>query len=517
MLTSAPNTAALIIEWSSRAVIIAPFQVDWGAGVFDLITTLNDLVWSSALVYLCLGAGLYFTLRTRFVQFRTLRLMVRSLRTSHESHAGVSSFQALAISLSGRVGTGNIAGVATAIAFGGPGAVFWMWVVALLGASTSFIECTLGQIYKEKDPRGEYRGGPAFYIEKALGWKWYAWIFAIATVVATGLLLPGVQANAMVAAVNGAFGIDPAVVAAIVVALLAFIIFGGVKRIAHFSQLVVPFMAIGYVLTAVVVLALEAERIPDMFMLVFKSAFGMEAGFGAVFGSAIQWGVKRGIYSNEAGQGTGPHPAAAAEVDHPARQGFVQAFSIYVDTLFICTATALMILSTGMYNVVAPDGSFLVHGLPGVEAGPAFTQAAIDAAANGLGSPLVAVTLCFFSFTTLVAYYYIAETNVAWINRSVHRTWLVFALKVGMLVAVGHGAMQTASLAWALGDLGVGIMAWLNLIAILLIQRPALAALRDFETQIASTTRPVFDPAALGIQNAELWYEIERAPVRVNN
>lgn len=479
----------------------------------EWVNTLNALVWSPPLIYLCLGAGLYFTIRTRCVQIRGFGLMLRSLRSSHPSHAGVSSFQALAISLSGRVGTGNIAGVATAIAFGGPGAVFWMWVVALLGASTAFIESTLGQIYKEKDPRGEYRGGPAYYIEKAMGQRWYAWIFAVATVIATGLLLPGVQANSIVTAAHSAFGLDPVIISAVILALLAFIIFGGIRRIALFSEVIVPLMAVGYVLTALIVLAINAEKIPEMFALIFNSAFGTEAGFGAMIGLAIQWGVKRGIYSNEAGQGTGPHPAAAAEVDHPARQGYVQSFSVYIDTLLICTATALMLLSTGAYNVQAPDGVMLVNGLPGVEAGPRFTQAAIDSVHDGFGSYFVAIALFCFSFTTIIAYYYIAETNVAWINRTVHRPWLTFVLKLGLLASVGYGSVQTASVAWGLGDLGVGLMAWLNIIAILIIQRPALLALRDFESQIAHTDHPVFDPDALGISQAGLWHEIERSPV----
>ncbi len=470
-----------------------------------LISAINSYVWSPALVYLCLGVGLYFSIRTRFMQVRSVGEMIRLMFRGKSSAAGVSSFQALTIALSGRVGTGNIAGVATAITFGGPGAIFWMWMVAFLGASTAYVESTLAQIYKEKDDNGQYRGGPAYYIEKAMGQRWYAWIFAVATVVAMGVLLPGVQANSIASGLTTAWGIDPAVTAALIVITLGFIIFGGVKRIAHFAEFVVPFMALAYVLVALVIVLLNVERVPEMFRLIFASAFGLEAGFGAVLGLAVQWGVKRGIYSNEAGQGSGPHAAAAAEVSHPAKQGYVQAFSVYIDTWLVCSATAFMLLVTGTYNVQHPDGSMLVNALPGVEAGPGYTQAAVESVLPGFGSIFVALALTLFAFTTIVAYYYIAETNVAYINRRVHRPWLVFALRLLMLCAVTYGAVRTASAAWDLGDIGVGVMAWLNIIAILILQKPALVALRDYERQKKEGLDPTFDPEKLGIRNADYW------------
>ncbi|MCK0510604.1 alanine/glycine:cation symporter family protein [Aromatoleum buckelii] len=470
-----------------------------------LISTINSYVWSPALVYLCLGVGLYFSIRTRFMQVRSVGEMIRLMFSGKSSEAGVSSFQALAIALSGRVGTGNIAGVATAITFGGPGAVFWMWMVAFLGASTAYVESTLAQIYKEKDDNGQYRGGPAYYIEKAMGQRWYAWIFAVATVIAMGVLLPGVQANSIASGLTTAWGIEPAVTAALIVITLGFIIFGGVKRIAHFAEFVVPFMALAYVLVALVIVLLNVERVPEMFRLIFASAFGLEAGFGAVLGLAVQWGVKRGVYSNEAGQGSGAHAAAAAEVSHPAKQGYVQAFSVYIDTWLVCSATAFMLLATGMYNVRHPDGSMLVEALPGVEAGPGFTQAAVESVMPGFGSIFVALALALFAFTTIVAYYYIAETNLTYINRKVHRPWLVFVLRLLMLCAVTYGAVRTASAAWDLGDIGVGVMAWLNIIAILILQKPALVALRDYERQKKAGLDPTFDPEKLGIHNADYW------------
>jgi AGCS family alanine or glycine:cation symporter len=327
----------------------------------------------------------------------------------------------------------------------------------------------------------------------------------VSTVIATGLLLPGVQANSIASGLSNAWGIDKAVSAAVVVILLGFIIFGGVKRIAMFAEIVVPFMALAYILVAMVIVLINITAVPDMVMLILSSAFGFDAGFGAMLGLAVQWGVKRGVYSNEAGQGTGPHPAAAAEVAHPAQQGYVQAFSVYIDTLLVCSATAFMLMSTGMYNVKAPDGTMLYEGLPGIEAGAGYTQAAVETMLPGFGSTFVALALFFFAFTTIVAYYYMAETNIAYINRKVHRPWLSFVLKIGIMVAVTYGSVRSAGVAWDLGDVGVGLMAWLNIIAILILQRPALLALRDYEAQKKSGAEVSFDPVKLGIRNAAFW------------
>ena len=485
----------------------------------SIVDTLNGFIWSNYLIFLCLGAGAFFSILTRFVQVRMFREMCRLLLSGKSSDKGISTFQALAVSLSGRVGTGNIAGVAAAIGFGGPGAVFWMWVVAFLGASTAYIESTLGQIYKEVD-EGQYRGGPAYYIEKAMGQKWYAWIFAITTIIATGLLLPGVQSNSIGNAVELAIGSGQMVETAVgtlsttkivtafaVVTMLGVIIFGGVKRIASFTQVVVPFMALTYVLAAVGIVILNIGELPGVVALIFRDAFTPMAGVGA----AIGWGVKRGVYSNEAGQGTGPHAAAAAEVQHPAQQGLVQAFSVYIDTLFVCSATAFMILITGAYNVHGGDAAFLVQNLPAdIQANsPAFTQFALDQAIPGFGKPFVAVALFFFAFTTLLAYYYIAETNVAYIHRTIKVPGMVFVLKVALMASVFYGTVKTANLAWGLGDIGVGLMAWLNIVGIIIIffmSKPALKALRDYETQRnAGVENYTFDPKALDIKNADFW------------
>lgn len=485
----------------------------------ELVDSINGVVWSNALIYLALGAGLFFSVVTRFVQVRLFREMIRLLFSSRESDRGISSFQALAVSLSGRVGTGNIAGVAAAIGFGGPGAVFWMWLVAFLGAATAYVESALGQIYKEEDD-GQFRGGPAYYIEKAMGQKWYAWVFAITTIIAVGVLLPGVQSNSIGNAAELAFGgqslVDTAVgtvsytkliTAVVVVAVLGTIIFGGVKRIAHVTQVIVPIMALGYVVMAIAIIGMHLAELPAVFMMIVTDAFTPMAGVGA----AIGWGVKRGVYSNEAGQGTGPHAAAAAEVQHPAQQGLVQAFSVYVDTLFVCSATAFMILITNQYYVTGVDAA-LSGGLLATDVqanSPAFTQYALESVMGGFGKTFVAVALFFFAFTTLLAYYYIAETNVAYIRRSLRFPGELTILKLALMASVFYGTVRTADLAWGLGDIGVGIMAWLNIIGILILffmGAPAIKALKDYEAQRkAGVTEYSFDPDALGIKNADFW------------
>ncbi|MGZ0878820.1 alanine/glycine:cation symporter family protein [Priestia megaterium] len=470
----------------------------------QFVTSLNNVLWSTPVIYGCLAIGLFFSILTRFLQVRHLKDMIMLMFQGKSSEAGVSSFQALSLALSGRVGTGNIAGVATAIAFGGPGAVFWMWAVAFIGASSAFIESTLAQIYKVKQD-GQYRGGPAYYIEKGTGMKWYGILFAIAALVAMSILMPGVQSNSIALGIDNAFGVSPTVTAVGLVIILAFIIFGGVKRIAGVAQFVVPFMALGYIILALIIIAMNISELPGVIALIFKSAFALDSAFGGIVGLAVSWGVKRGIYSNEAGQGTGAHAAAAAEVSHPAKQGLVQAFSVYIDTLFVCSATAFMILFTGMYNTERPGGSFIISNLPGVEAGPGFTQAAIETVLPGFGAGFVAVALFFFAFTTIMAYYYIAETNIAYLTRGKNGKWAMFALKLVLLGATFYGSVKQASLAWALGDVGLGIMVWLNLIAILILAKPALVALKDYEAQKKQGVDPVFDPVKLGIKNADYW------------
>lgn len=485
------------------------------------IDFLNGVIWSPALIYLCLGAGLFYSILTRFAQVRHFKEMWSLLFNSTPSEKGISSFQALAVSLSGRVGTGNIAGVAAAIGFGGPGAVFWMWVVAFLGASTAYAESTLGQIYKIND-NGQYRGGPAYYFEKGLRMKWLGVLFALASIIACGVFLPGIQANSvgnavaqvfgpgdLISTTFGEVGTTKMVALAVILVVLAFIIFGGIKRIANFTQVIVPFMALGYIIMALIVVFLNLEQVPSIFAMIVSDAFTAQAGFGA----AIGWGVKRGVYSNEAGQGTGPHAAAAAEVQHPAQQGLVQAFSVYVDTLFVCTATALMILLTQQYNIqgALPDGQFITQNLPAdvIIASPAFTQMALQSIFGNFGSAFVGIALFFFAFTTILAYYYIAETNVAYLRRALKLHVPLTFVKLLIMFMVAYGTVNTAGYIWNLGDVGVGLMAWLNIVGIIVIffmARPTMKALKDYEDQKAAGVEEyTFDPKALGIEGADFW------------
>lgn len=493
----------------------------------NFINTLNGIIWSPALVYLCLGAGLFYSIMTRFVQVRMIREMVNLMFSKTKSADGISSFQAFVVALANRVGVGNIAGVAAAIGFGGPSAVFWMWVVAFLGASTAYAESTLAQIYKERDPiTGQYRGGPAYYFEKGLGQKWYAILFAIAAIISCGVFLPGVQANGVVSAVtritgDGAMmnfagidvGTNRVIVMAVVVALLAVIVIGGIKRIARVAELVVPFMALGYIILALIIMVTNLDKIPAVFGLIMSDIFNPMAGLGA----AIGWGVKRGVYSNEAGQGTGPHHAGAAEVQHPAQQGLVQAFSVYVDTLLVCSATAFMILTMGTYNVQnEKTKEFIVQNVdPSIaEIGtPAFTQMALETTFGSYGNHFIAVAIFFFAFTTILAYYYIAEVNVAYLTRRMTAGTQKLAAwfpKISVLLLVAYGSLNSAGYIWNMGDIGVGMTAWLNIVGILLMfafmSKPTLNALRDYEEQKkAGVTNYTFDPVKLGIKGATFW------------
>jgi alanine or glycine:cation symporter, AGCS family len=478
----------------------------------SFVNSLNGILWSAPVIYTLLGVGLIFSIMTRFLQVRHIKEMVRLMFEGKSSKAGVSSFQALTIALSGRVGTGNIAGTATAIAMGGPGAVFWMWAIAFIGASSAFVESTLAQIYKVKQD-GQYRGGPAYYIEKGIGIKWFAVLFSVSALLAMSVLMPGIQANSIASGLNNAFGMSPVITGLIIVLLLGLIIFGGVKRIATVAQYVVPFMALAYILVSLIIVIMNLSELPGVIKLIFESAFALDSAFGGIVGMAISWGVKRGIYSNEAGQGTGAHAAAAAEVSHPAKQGLVQAASVYIDTLLVCSATAFMILFTGMYNTANPDGGFITENLKGVEAGPGFTQAAVDTVLPGFGAGFVAVALFFFAFTTIMAYYYMAETNIAYLARGKNSKVAMFLLKVVILAASFWGAVKTAELAWALGDVGLGIMVWINMIAVVILAKPALLALKDYEEQKRQGLDPVFNSKKLGIKNADYWeteYKVDK-------
>ena len=453
-----------------------------------IVSQINGIVWNPGLVVLLIAAGLYFSFRTRFVQVRRFGLMIRSLFGKKAGNRGISSFEAFCVALSGRVGTGNIVGVATAIAFGGPGAVFWMWVVSFFGASTAFVESTLAQLYKFPHHSG-YRGGPFSFIEHGLKQRWLGVAFAVVTLIACGIFLPTVQANGVSSAVGNAFPV-PALTTGIALAvLLGLVVFGGVKRIARVASIVTPFMALAYMVLALVVIAFHIHDVPAVLASIVSNAFGINPVCGGIIGSTIAMGVKRGIFSNEAGQGTGAIVSAAADVSHPAQQGLAQAFSVYVDTLLVCTATALMILTSGSYNILdAKTGEMLYAGAPELANNYVnFTQSAVDSVFAGFGSRFISIAMVFFAFSTIMAYYFHAESSILYLfhdRESRKEKLAVRLLQAVMLAAVVFGAVREADLIWQLGDIGVGIMAWLTVIALLLLCPKAIRALREYEKSI---------------------------------
>ena len=469
----------------------------------------DDFFWSRVMIYGCLLAGVYFSILMKFPQVRLIKDMVNQLFSGKSSETGVSSFQGFAMALGGRVGTGNITGVASAIFFGGPGAVFWMWAIAFLGAGSAFIESSLSQVWKD-EVHGEYRGGPAYYMEKGLKSRWLGAAFAILTIFGCGMALPGIQSNAFGQAAAHSMNIDPWISGFVYTVLIAYVVLGGGRRIAKTAERIVPFMAIAYIILAFVILFAHAEKIVGIFQLIFSCAFNMNAAYGAVFGLAIQWGVKRGIFSNEAGQGTGAQASGAAEVSHPAKQGLVQAFSVYVDTLFVCTATAVMILATNAFNVADPAnvGGFLVEFLPGIEKSN-FTQEAVNVILPGFGGTFVAIALFFFTFSTVLAYAFYADSSIAYLfknnaNGAGYKYGIVF-VRLAVIATTFIGSVSSVDVVWNFGSAAVGAMAWFNIIVIVLLTKPGIATLKDYEAQKKMGLDPVFVPSRCGIKNAEIW------------
>ncbi|KOS61659.1 alanine:cation symporter family protein [Lysinibacillus agricola] len=467
-----------------------------------VVDAINSIVWSYALIGLILVVGIYFTFSTRFIQIRHFKEMIKRTLDRSVSKNNVSSYQALLMSIAGRVGIGNIAGVATAIGLGGPGAIFWMWVMAFIGMATSFFESTLGQIFKEK-VGDEFRGGPAYYLSKGLGKKWVGSLFAITIAFAYGFLLTGIQANGITASFSTAFNIKPIFTAVFVCILVSAVIFGGVKRFAKFSEVVVPFMALAYILIALIIVVMNISQLPDIIALIFSSAFGTQETFGGLIGAAIAWGVKRGIYSNEAGQGTAPHAASTADVSHPIKQGLVQGMGVFIDTVIVCSATAFMILITGKYNVENTAGGYIVNQIGNVEIGVGYTQLAVDSVFQGFGNVFVAIAVFFFAVTTLLFIAYVAETNIVYIfgDNAMHKN----ALRIIVILSTFYGGMVSANLIWSIADIGVGLITWINVIGIFLLRKPVLRALKDYEQQKALGVDPVFNPTKLGIKNATFW------------
>jgi len=456
--------------------------------VTDLINLMNDLLWGSILVYLLVGVGIYFTVRLGFIQFRHFGHMFSVLRNSRKADsAGISSFQALCTSLAARVGTGNMAGVAVALTAGGPGAIFWMWLIAMLGMATSFAESTLAQLYKTRDNDGNYRGGPAYYMEKGLGMRWMGVLFSIFLIIAFGLVFNAVQANAIASAMNTAFDLERSYVGVGIVVISAFVIFGGIRKIARTAEIIVPIMALAYLAIAIYVMLMNIEKVPEVLALIFKSAFGLQeaaaGGLGYAIAQAMINGIKRGLFSNEAGMGSAPNAAASATPypPHPASQGYVQMLGVFVDTIIICTATAALILLSEQL-------------VPGSDVtGIALTQAALEEHVGSWGAIFVAVAILFFAFTSIVANYSYAETNLLFLEHNHASGMLIFRLLV--LGMVMFGALGELPLVWTLADVSMGLMAIVNVIALFMLSGVVVWLAKDYNAQRRAGKLPTFDPS----------------------
>ena len=436
----------------------------------NIINAVNDVLWTYILIAMLIGCAVYFTWRTRFVQFRNLREMLRLLTESapksNDGKRQVSSFQAFAVSIASRVGTGNLAGVATAIAVGGAGAVFWMWVIALLGSVNAFVESTLAQLYKRKD-KDSFIGGPAYYMQYGLGKRWMGVLFAVLIAITFGFAFNSVQSNTICAAWEHAFGIDHTWMGIALTATTLIIIFGGIHRIAAVSSWLVPIMAVGYIILALGVVIYNIAEIPAVLGYIFRSAFGWEQALGGGMGAAVMQGIKRGLFSNEAGMSSAPNVAATASVSHPVKQGFIQALGVFTDTLVICTCTAFIIL------VSNPSSDASLSGIQ-------LTQAAFTEQIGSLGAVFVAVAILLFAFSSIIGNYYYGESNIRFISRRPIYLW-IYRVLVGAMVMCG--AMMSLDLAWSFADVTMGLMTICNLIAIVLLSRQVLWLLRDYTTK----------------------------------
>ncbi|HCB44226.1 MAG: sodium:alanine symporter [Pseudomonadales bacterium] len=467
-----------------------------------MLSALSDLLWSKVLIALLVGIGIWFTFATRFVQFRYFGKMFGILTANHHEADGrhLSSFQALILSVAGRVGGGNIAGVAVAITLGGPGAIFWMWVVGLMGMATSFIECTLAQVYKTAEPDGAYRGGPAHYIERGLGsnWKWLAVIYSILLLVTFGIGFIALQSYAVATSLKDAFDI-PLYYSGIGLALVVgLIIFGGVKRIAQVAEVLVPIMAGGYLLIAIVVLGLNFTEIPATLKLIVESAFGIGPVVGGGIGAAILMGVKRGLFSNEAGLGSAPNVAAVAYVPHPANQGVVQSFSVFIDTIILCTCTALIILMGTAYDPSLADSS----------QGVALTQASLATHIGEWGRVFVSIAMLLFGFSTVLYNYYLGENSVSYLTTGRSNEFVMNGFRVVVICLCCLGAIMDLGTVFGFADLTMGLLALVNLIALALLFKTGKRVLGDYDRQLKSGNKvPTFHAEEFTDLNldAESW------------
>ena len=452
----------------------------------SVVNFLNDILWSYVLIVMLLFVGTYFTLKTKFVQIRYFAQMIKILGDSVGHKGGVSSFKAFCISTASRVGTGNLAGVAIAIASGGSGAIFWMWLIAIIGGASSFVESTLAQVYKVKDGEA-FRGGPAYYMEKALNKKWMGVAFSILISITFGLIFNSVQSNTISLAFHEAFKMDRTIIGIILAIATGVIIFGGVQRIANFSATVVPIMATLYIIISMYIVIKNIGMVPEIFRDIIENAFGIRQAVGGGIGAAIMTGVKRGLFSNEAGMGSAPNAAAAAETSHPVKQGFVQTLGVFTDTILICSCTAFMVLISGAHQT---------EGLTGIQ----LTQNALSSQVGHWGNIFIAICILLFAFSSIIGNYYYGETNIEFLTPN--KSWLNL-YRAGVIAMVMFGSVGELALVWNMADLFMGLMAVLNLIAIFLLGKVAFEALKDYNTQKEKGLDPSFNKNEIEIPYAE--------------
>lgn len=449
----------------------------------NLIVHLSDFLWTYILIALLLGTALYFTIRLKFVQMTHLKEMGRLLSetTKKDKEHSVSSFQAFTISLASRVGTGNMAGVATAIAIGGPGAIFWMWVIAIIGAASGFAESTLAQLFK-RPGENSFLGGPAYYMQYGLGKRWMGIIFSILITITFGLVFNSVQSNTISLAFEGSFGVSPVLTGGILTVLTLLVIFGGIHRIAKVSSIIVPIMAIGYILLALGIVLFNITQLPGVIKLIVSSAFGWEQAVGGGVGVALMQGIRRGLFSNEAGMGSAPNAAATADISHPVKQGLIQSLGVFTDTLIICSCTAFIILFSDIHATSGLDGIVL-------------TQAALTNEIGPAGGLFISIAIFFFAFSSIIGNYYYGETNIQFISKK--PSWLLaYRMIVALMVMVG--SLLSLKTVWNLADLSMGLMALINLIAILLLSKYVYRALQDYnEQRKAGIDSPVFKASSM--------------------
>lgn len=481
----------------------------------NFINWLNGIIWSDALVYSLLAVHIFFTIVTKGAQFRLIKQMFKHMFEKDESSAEIkmTPYQAFAATVGCRVGTGNIAGVATAIYFGGPGAVVWMWITALFGAASSLIESLLGSAYKDRYDN-EICGGPAYYMERGLKCRPLGILFALATLIGPVFMMSALQTKTTVMALSDAFGISEVIFAVVLTVLVAVVVCGGLNRIAKTAEIIAPVMCAIFLGIGIFIIALNIEKVPGVIAVMFQSAFSPNSMYGAIFGTMVKWGVKRGLYSNDAGDGMGPVVSSAADCAHPAKQGLVQSLSVYIDTLLVCSITGISILVAGTYNVVDASGAFITEGVPGVAYGVLYMTEAMESVMGGLGSPMMAFIISVFVFSTLIAYGYQGDVSMKYLFGK--KRWATNVGRVLLLAGILLGGIVDSEVVWAMGDTGAGMMAWTNLLAIVLLTPVALRIMKDYERQRKAGLDPMFDPSTVGIEDPNgVWTEwVEKKKAR---